>query len=569
MTKGTLKLTLLVTALALLTPAAAHAQAPPRLDALVEDFAGPLDGFREVGDVRTRARREASETALQISAGRGSLQRDLPWPRWSLSLDLRLAPRSVLTLRIGDGSAGPLRFSRGAGSHLTVRSGGQRARLPVRRGWAREGWRHLELAGGAPPRLAVDGRRVRLPLAAGSGLSIAVSRGSAEVAALVASGSTDRRALLLHRLAELHARVPLGRYPLGTGTDGLLRLHDGWTTGFWPGALWQAADLTGGGGLFRRWAVSRTLRHLGREKVQIHDLGFMYGHSSGAAYERLCQPRRTSATACRRLRRSMVRAADTLVYLASTNDAVGMIPTYGPATRCGECASRAEAQTLVDSMMNVGLLVSVSELTGNPRYREVAARHAAQVTRLLVREDGSTIAALRARRSDGAILWRGTRQGHSDSSTWARGQAWAVYGFAETAAGLGDRELLRVAERTAGYVASRLPEGGVPPWDYDAPPGGPIDTSAGVITAAGLFRLDDACRRLEGGCSDAGRWRPLAERILAASLRAVRTTPPLGFLGLQVYTLRGRSHWDDEGEFIFGLDYALEAVRRELEGGGG
>ena len=46
-------------------------------------------------------------------------------------------------------------------------------------------------------------------------------------------------------------------------------------------------------------------------------------------------------------------------------------------------------------------------------------------------------------------------------------------------------------------------------------------------------------------------------------------TPPLGFLGLQVYTLGGRAEWDDEGEFIFGLDYALEAVRLGLEGAGG
>jgi hypothetical protein len=295
----------------------------------------------------------------------------------------------------------------------------------------------------------------------------------------------------------------------------------------------------------------------------------MYGHSSGAAFERVCEPRRTSAATCRRLRRSVELAADTLVYLASTNRPAGTIPTFGPRTLCRGCASRAESQTIIDSMMNLGLLVSATELTGNRRYREVAERHAAQVARLLVRDDGSTIAALRARRDDGTVIWRGTRQGYSDTSTWARGQAWAVYGFAEAAAGLGDRALLQVAERTAGYVAARLPAGGVPPWDYDAPAPAPIDTSAGVITAAGLLRLDEACVRLEGGCAAAARWRPLAESILEASLREVRATPPLGFLGSQVYTLGGRSAWDDSGEFIFGLDYALEAVRLGLGGSGG
>jgi unsaturated chondroitin disaccharide hydrolase len=553
-------LTLLIAALALLAPAVAHAQAP-RLDAVVEDFAGPLDGFREEGVVRSRAYRAGSERGLRIAAGPGSLRRAFPWQPWSLSLDLRLEPGSELTLGVGPGATGRLRLSRGVGEDLEAKAGRRRARLGVRRGWAEDGWRHLELAGADRPVLAVDGRRLRLPLSPGGGLSMKVTRGAADVAALVATPADDRRALLLHRLAELHARVPLGRYPLGTGTDGKFRLGSGWTTGFWPGALWQAADLTGGGGLFRRWALARTLRHRGREKVQIHDLGFMYGRSSDAALKRVCEPRRTSPTKCVRLRRSVERAADTLVYLASTNAPAGMIPTYGPRTLCHGCASRAEAQTIVDSMMNLGLLIRASELTGDGRYREVAARHAAQVAQLLVREDGSTIAALRARRSDGAILWRGTRQGLSDDSTWARGQAWALYGFADVAAGLGDRALLEVAERAARYVAAQLPAAGVPPWDYDAPEPAPIDTSAGVITAAGLFRLDEACRRVAGGCADAARWRPLGERILEASLRSVRATPPLGFLGSQVYTLRGRHAWDDSGEFIFGLDYALEAVR--------
>ena len=49
-----------------------------------------------------------------------------------------------------------------------------------------------------------------------------------------------------------------------------------------------------------------------------------------------------------------------------------------------------------------------------------------------------------------------------------------MYGFAQAASDLHDRGLLRVALRAARYVATHLPAGGIPRWDYDAPPGAPV-----------------------------------------------------------------------------------------------
>jgi hypothetical protein len=83
-----------------------------------------------------------------------------------------------------------------------------------------------------------------------------------------------------------------------------------------------------------------------------------------------------------------------------------------------------------------------------------------------------------------------------------------------------------------------------------------------VITAAGLYRLADACESVAGACAEAARWRPLADRMLAAALGHVSERPPLGYLGNQVFALGGSSRWDDRGDFIFGTDYALEAVER-------
>jgi hypothetical protein len=216
-------------------------------------------------------------------------------------------------------------------------------------------------------------------------------------------------------------------------------------------------------------------------------------------------------------------------------------------------------------MMNLSLLLWAARETPAERaaYRDMALTHARGVARHLVRPDGSTAQSVHNRRSDGAILGVHTHQGASNSSTWARGQSWAIYGFAQTALLTRSPELLDVAERTAGFVERRNPNGLVPPYDYDAGPGAPTDASAGVIGAAGLLLLEDACRRL-GRCEGGGRrWRVLGERLLESSLGSVSAEPPLGLLSGQVFSLGGSQTWDDSGEFIFGLDYALEAVRRK------
>ena len=544
------------------------ATAPPsgaapasRLPALVESFSKRLSGWDRSGSLRLRRRVDGGGSGVALS-GTGSLSRSLPRRPWSLSLDVRLGPRSTVVLRFGTGSGLTLR--RGDGS--VVVAGAQPFGTPrALTSDPRDGWRHVAVIDGRSPRLAIDGATVKRRVAGGRRLTVELNRGRAELSAVIASSARDRAALLLHRLAALHALTPAGRYPLGQGTDGRLRVSDGWTTGFWPGSLWQAADLTPQSDLFARWALAATLGHLGRERQDTHDLGFIYGSSSVAAYERLCRPRvGAQSGTCRRLKASGLAAARTLLELANSNAAAGMIPTRAKSP-CTGCSSLEEADTLVDSMMNVSLLLWGAEITKEPEYRQAAARHAANVARLLVRDDGSTIQSVHVRRSDGTVLFTHTQQGYSDTSTWARGQAWAVYGFAQTATTLRDPALLAVAERTAEYVQRRLPASGVPLYDYDAPAGAPVDTSAGVITAAGLLQLAKACTQLPRTCRQQRAWAPLGRRMLRAALAYVETTPAtLGLLGSQVMTRGGSTTWDDDAELIFGLHYALDAVRLSL-----
>ena len=477
--------------------------------------------------------------------------------RAAVSIDLALSPGAAATL----GSESPLRLRR-SGRRLIVTSGGVSRRLRSR------AVHHVEAAAeGSDALISIDGVPIDSALRRGRSFTLQVQRGRVVVDSFIASPLDDAQTLLLHRLAALHAVTPAGRAPLGVGADGTLRFHAGWTRGFWPGALWQAADLIPGDDIFEDWALTATLRNFGAEREDTHDLGFMYARSSVAAHERLCRPApptvEAGARTCARLRRSALRAADSLAALGRTNATAGTIPTRS-ATLCRDCESLDEADTIVDSMMNLSLLLWAARETPAERagYRDMALTHANGVARHLVRADGSTAQSVHNRRSDGAILGVHTHQGASDTSTWARGQSWAIYGFAQTALLTRSPELLDVAERTAGFVAARNPNGLVPPYDYGAAPGAPTDASAGVIGAAGLLLLEDACRRL-GRCEGGGRrWGVLGERMLDSSLAGVRTAPPLGLLGGQVFSLGGSQSWDDSGEFIFGLDYALEAVNR-------
>jgi unsaturated chondroitin disaccharide hydrolase len=365
--------------------------------------------------------------------------------------------------------------------------------------------------------------------------------------------SSAPAALLLHRLAELHARLKPGQFPIGA--DRRNRLHLGrptyWTTGFWPGALWQAAELVGRP--FDRWALSATLHHFGYEREPTHDVGFMYGQSSLLGWEALCQKPRASRALCARLRRSVLAAADELRALAATDPGNGLIPTnpYG-----------ADGDTIVDSIMNAAILPWATQLTHNPAYATLARHQADGIARLLVRRDGSTAQALNFVRASGRVLSISTHQGISSASTWSRGQGWAVYGFAVIASELHSRQLLRVAERAAQYVSRHLPSDGVPLWDYDARPGAAVDVSAGVITAAGLMHLAGACRQLPGGCVQRGRvWADLGRRMLAGSLAYASDTRPLGFLGGQALNEHAPGCWCNDAELSFGLSYALEAIR--------
>jgi hypothetical protein len=100
-----------------------------------------------------------------------------------------------------------------------------------------------------------------------------------------------------------------------------------------------------------------------------------------------------------------------------------------------------------------------------------------------------------------------TNQGYKDDSTWTRGQAWSIMGFAQTYTWTKDLRFLETAIKCAQYFLKRLEECKgkhhhhlVPAWDFDAPYENqqePLrDASAGVIAANGLFIIHQSLQSL-------------------------------------------------------------------------
>ncbi|KAB5540300.1 glycoside hydrolase family 88 protein [Coniochaeta sp. 2T2.1] len=182
---------------------------------------------------------------------------------------------------------------------------------------------------------------------------------------------------------------------------------------------------------------------------------------------------------------------------------------------------------IIDSMCNMDLLFYAAAASSNPKLSSTATTHAHTALRTIVRPDFSTYHVANLDPQTGDVQFNMTHQGYSDSSTWSRGQAWAILGFAQTYIWTKDAIFLSAARGCADYFLRRLAESptptheNVPVWDFDAPAdedldsnGQPLrDTSAGMIAANGLLLLHQTLQ-----CMDE------RSEYLAAALRIAEDT---------------------------------------------
>ena len=232
----------------------------------------------------------------------------------------------------------------------------------------------------------------------------------------------------------------------------------------------------------------------------IHDLGFLYSPYSVALYK---------ATGKEIHKLTALRAADELIKRFDLDgryiDAWSNLTNNPPTGRA-----------IIDTMLNLPLLFWAWKETGHIIYKQVAQAHAETTAKYFVREDDTAVHSFEFERGTGKMLREFNGCGYSDGSFWARGTAWAIYGFAIAARYLEDDKYAKIAKRFLNKFLDSMPEGTcIPPWDFMLPADQPtypsnikdipedrlwdfsdpknylcaLDTSAAIIAALGATEL--------------------------------------------------------------------------------
>jgi hypothetical protein len=338
-------------------------------------------------------------------------------------------------------------------------------------------------------------------------------------------------------------------YPRYTQTNGTWVTRTpgigNWVSGFFPGCLWYLYEQTGDTS-YQTWA-ERWMPAIAplQYSNDVDDVGFMVNTSFGAGYRLVGNPD---------WRAVVLQAASS--YSTRYNAAAGCLSTWGAITN-------QPFQVFVDSMMNLELLFHAYDLGGDTNFYTYAYSHAEKTMINHVRPDGSTYHVVQYDGNTGAVLWRGTFAGASDSSTWARGQSWAIYGFTMAYRETGDARFLNTAQRLADYYLTNVPADYVPYWDYQAPgiPNEPRDSSAAAIALSAFLELSqkatnsaDSARYWQGaqhifGSLSSANYLAEGSTSSGILLHGVGETPPLSSSEIDV-------------SLIYGDYYFIEALKR-------
>jgi len=254
-----------------------------------------------------------------------------------------------------------------------------------------------------------------------------------------------------------------------------------WRSGFWPGVEWYLFESTKDD-YWKQQAEKATAMLSGilDKPVANHDLGFQFYCSYGNGY------RLTGNPAYKQI---LLRAADSLATLFNPN--VGTILSW--PGRYAELGT--PHNTIIDNMMNLELLFWAAKNGGDKLLYDIAVKHATTTMKNHFRDDFSTFHVLLYDKKTGKLMKGITHQGYADSSMWARGQAWAIYGFTMAYRETGNREFLQTAINASDIYLKRLPKDKIPYWDFDDPaiPNTPRDASAAAIVASALLELSTLC----------------------------------------------------------------------------
>jgi unsaturated chondroitin disaccharide hydrolase len=343
------------------------------------------------------------------------------------------------------------------------------------------------------------------------------------------------------RLLDMTRSLARGQYPYLGNADGSWSTGVGWTGGFFPGELWysaeQSADPTTSA-MAAAWTLPLAAQRLNKGT---HDVGFLIMSSFGNGFRLTGNPAYSDV---------VVQAAASLATRYSAT--VGATRSWNDPT---------DFLVIIDNMMNLELLDYAAGLSGgNPIWRDMALSHSLTTARTLVRSDGSVLQEAAFDPTTGALR-RATNSAVNlkDSDVWARGEAWALDGFATQYRYLRDPRLLDTARSVADYFLAHLPADSIPHWNLsDASESTVQDSSAAAIAASGLSTLAWA----DPDPAHQATYRAGAARLLAALTSPANLDTTVTGAGLLKHASQLWNGPASDTSVVYADYYLLEAVER-------
>lgn len=373
------------------------------------------------------------------------------------------------------------------------------------------------------------------------------------------------------RLEEHAKRTGPERFTCYTDVDGnwIGRNLNGWCCGFSAGLMWMMYDHSGD----EKWANygrdwNDSIRP--RASASDNDTGFQIFNSFGYALRHGSEA----------LSEEEIRDYESVLHWATNtfttqryNAHVGGFRTWPPTLYL---PYEGEFEINSDMIMNLELPLWVVEKTGDMDLLDKIARHEDTTWKHTIFEDGESEWETEGNEEfverkngshwhvvefdpkTGSVINKRTEQGDKTESTWSRGQAWLIYGYAMLYRYTGYEQYLQRAEVTYDYYMESLKaqsEDFIPYSDFDAPVDerNPLDTSAAAVVASAAIELYQI--------TDNKDYLTTAEGILNDL-----TSEPYLSIGKEYEAIltRGSHSYDrnDEVGTIFGDFYLVEAILR-------
>ncbi|SEM38451.1 Glycosyl Hydrolase Family 88 [bacterium A37T11] len=277
----------------------------------------------------------------------------------------------------------------------------------------------------------------------------------------------------------LQKQVPDGKFPrtYTAATDVIEGAgSNSWISGFYPGTLLYLYEFSQDKSLLVEAQKKLDLLEKEKNNKGTHDLGFMLYCSFGNAYR---------LTGDERYKNILLTGAGSLI--TRYNPTVGCIKSWD------HNGDKWKFPVIIDNMMNLEYLEWASKVSGDKKYKDIASTHANTTLKNHFRPDYSSYHVIDYDPETGNVLHKQTHQGAADTSAWARGQAWGLYGFTMMYRLTKDKVYLDQAGHIAEFILHNpnLPADKIPFWDFDAPgiPNTYRDASSGAIIASALLEL--------------------------------------------------------------------------------